>query len=127
MATGLDNLWVYKLVEELEIDVHKLTKAFPRDEFYRSVDQLRRSSSSIANNLAESYHKTTSKEKVRFIDIALGEAEETKRNLIKSIRKEFIEEKLGNPLVDRHTLLMKGLFAFRKFLELQKPKLLTKN
>lgn len=127
MATGLDNLWVYKLAEELEIDIHKLTKSFPRDEFYRSVDQLRRSSASIANNLAESYHKTTPKEKIRFIDIALGEAEETKRNFIKSIRKEFIEEELGNPLIERYTLLMKGLFAFRKFLELQKPKLLTKN
>ncbi|MBI4132414.1 MAG: four helix bundle protein [Candidatus Sungbacteria bacterium] len=89
MATGLENLWVYTLAEDLEIEVHRLTKQFPRDEFYRSVDQLRRSSAAVANNIAESYHKTTPREKVRFIDIAMGEAEETKRNLIKSLRKEL--------------------------------------
>ena len=75
MATGLENLWVYVLAEDLEVKVYAITKKFPRDEFYRAVDQLRRSSASVANNIAESYHKTTPKEKIRFIDIAMGEAE----------------------------------------------------
>ena len=69
MATGLENLWVYKLAEELEIEVHELTKRFPKDEIYRSVDQLRRSSASVSNNIAESYYKGTVKEKVRFLNI----------------------------------------------------------
>ena len=88
MATGLDNLWVYKLAEELELEVHELTKKFPRDELYRSIDQIRRSSSAATNNIAESYHKTTPKEKIRFIDIAKGEAEETKRNQVASLQNE---------------------------------------
>jgi len=78
MATGLENLRVYCLAEDLEIKVHQLTKKFPRDELYRVIDQLRRSSASVANNIAESYHKTTVREKIRFIDIAMGETEETK-------------------------------------------------
>ena len=78
MATGLDNLRIYILAEELEIKVHEITKKFPKDEIYRSVDQMRRSSSSVSNNIAESYHKTTVKEKERFLSIAKGEAEETK-------------------------------------------------
>ena len=125
MATGLENLWVYKLAEDLEIEVHQLTKKFPRDEFYRSVDQLRRSSASVANNIAESYYKTTLKEKVRFVDIAMGEAEETKRNIMKSLRKEFFAASEGVPLVERYTILLKGLNAFRRFLELSRTK--TKN
>ena len=28
MATGLDNLWIYKLAENLEIKVHEATKIF---------------------------------------------------------------------------------------------------
>lgn len=26
MATGLENLWIYKLAEDLEIEVHDITK-----------------------------------------------------------------------------------------------------
>ena len=125
MATGLENLWVYKLAEDLEIEVHQLSKKFPRDEFYRSVDQLRRSSAAVANNIAVSYHKTTLKEKIRFIDIAMGEAEETKRNIMKSLRKEFLAAPEGAPPVERYTILLKGLNAFRRFLELSRTK--TKN
>lgn len=116
MATGLDNLWIYNLAEDLEIEVHNLTKKFPRDEFYRSVDQLRRSSAAVANNIAEAYHKTTTKEKIRFLDIALGEAEETKRNLKKSYRKEFLIERDYQKIFNEYTVLMKGIFAFSRFL-----------
>ncbi len=120
MATGLDNLWVYKLAEELELEVHELTKRFPRDELYRSVDQMRRSSSATTNNIAESYHKTTPKEKIRFIDIAKGEAEETKRNLGKSGRKSLVQINLIDPIVARYTILLKGLTGYSKFLKIQK-------
>lgn len=127
MATGLENLWVYTLAEELEILVHRLTKRFPRDEFYRSVDQLRRSSAAVANNIAESYHKSTAKEKVRFIDIALGEAEETKRGLLKSVRKEFIVAREIVPVAAQYTVLLKGLPAYRRFLGLKELKPKTGN
>lgn len=65
MATGLENLKIYKLAEDLEVKVHEVTKLFPKDELYRSVDQLRRSSASVSNNMAEHYHKTTTKEKLK--------------------------------------------------------------
>lgn len=32
MATGLENLWIYNLAEDLEIEVHEITKGFPKDE-----------------------------------------------------------------------------------------------
>ncbi len=122
MATGLENLWIYKLAEDLEIEVHNETKLFPRDEIYRSVDQLRRSSSSVANNIAESYHKGTIKEKIRFLNIARGESEETKRNIIKSARKDFIKKESTDKLVDKYTILLKGIYAYEKFLMLQNLK-----
>lgn len=126
MATGLENLWIYKLAEDLEIEVYEITKNFPRDEFYRSVDQLRRSSASVANVIAEAYHKTSNKEKVRFLDIASGEAEETKRNLIKSARKNFISEDKCLELADKYTVLLKGIYALKRFLKNSELKPITK-
>ena len=116
MATGLDNLWIYKLAEDLEVEIHEITKRFPRDEFYRSVDKIRRSSAAAANNIAEAYHKSTIKEKIRFLDIASGEAEETKRNIRKSERKGFISRDVGDKIIEQYTTLLKGMFAYKRFL-----------
>jgi len=38
MATGLENLKIYQLAADLEVKVFELTKEFPADEKYRSVD-----------------------------------------------------------------------------------------
>lgn len=118
MATGLENLWIYKLAEDLEVKVYEVTKSFPKDELYRSVDQLRRSSSSVSDNIAEHYHKTTTKEKNRFLDIAKCEMEETRRGIMKSVRKNFMLEKTATEIADQYTVLMKGTTSYSRFLEL---------
>lgn len=118
MATGLENLWIYKLAEDLEVKVYEVTKSFPKDELYRSIDQLRRSSSSVSDNIAEHYHKTTTKEKTRFLDIAKGEMEETRRGILKSARKKFLPEKIATEIADQYTVLMKGTTSYIRFLKL---------
>ncbi len=115
MATGLDNLKIYKMAEELELEVHHLTKLFPQDERYRSVDQLRRSSSSVTNNIAEAYNKSSVKEKVRILrDIAKSEAEETKRNLNVCLKKSFHS---NQEIVDKYTELIKAISGYIRFLK----------
>lgn len=114
MATGLENLDIYKKAADLEIKVYFLTKSFPHDEKYRSVDQLRRSSSSVSNNIAESYHRRSLKEKLRIlVDIAKAEAEETKRNLQVCMRKGFHND---TNLIQEYTTLMKMIGGYIKFL-----------
>jgi len=119
MATGLDNLWIYKLAEDLEIKVHDVLKKFPVEEKYRSIDQLKRSSASAANNIAESYHKRSFKDKDRSLTIAKGEAEETKRNILKSARKNFLPESLAKEIAEQYTVLLKGTNAYIRFLMLK--------
>ena len=102
----------------MEVEVHEITKKFPKDEIFRSVDQLRRSSSSTSDNIAESYHKITVKEKTRFLSIAKGEAEETKRGILKSARKKFLSEEVSKVIADKYTILLKGTNAYIKFLNL---------
>ena len=73
MPTGLENLKVYQMAETLEIEVHKLTEKFPSDEKFRSVDQIRRSSASVANNISEGYARHTFKEKIRYLWLKTSE------------------------------------------------------
>jgi four helix bundle protein len=119
MATGLENLKVYKMAEELEILVHKITKEFPKDEKYRSVDQLRRSSASVSNNIAEGYNRYSFAEKIRYLIIAKGEAEETKMNILKCGKKEIIEMQIAENIGERYTELLKAISGYIRFIKKQ--------
>src|SRR3990167_9816821 len=95
---SLDDLKIYQMAEELEIEVYKITKSFPKEEKFGSVNQLRRSSAAVANNIAEGYARHSYAEKVRYLYIAKGESEETKRNIIRSGKKDLIADSIANDL-----------------------------
>jgi len=50
-------LKVYKTAFELALYIHKLTVFFPVEEKYSLTDQIRRSSRSVAANIAEAFYK----------------------------------------------------------------------
>lgn len=127
MAVGLDTLIIYQLAEDLEINVHELTKKFPSDEKYRSVDQLRRSSASVSNNISEGYNRYSYQEKVRYFVIAKGEAEETKRNLIRAYKKGLIDEVDVVGVIDKYTEVLKGISGYIKFLNKKNVKKASNN
>jgi four helix bundle protein len=54
---GLRGLRVYQLAYRLAMQIFNETKTFPHDERYSMTSQIRRSSRSVAANLAEGYRK----------------------------------------------------------------------
>ena len=54
---GHRDLRVYQLAYKLAMDVFKESRAFPKEERYSLTDQIRRSSRSIAANIAEGFRK----------------------------------------------------------------------
>src|SRR3989338_5164591 len=117
MPTGLENLKIYQMAEALEIDVYKVIKDFPKEEKYGSSDQIKRLSAAVANNIAEGYTRHSYAEKTRYMYIAKGEAEETKRNLIRSAKKEFIVDSVANDLANRYTSLLKAISGYIRFIK----------
>jgi four helix bundle protein len=54
---GHRDLKVYQLAYKLAMGIFKITRTFPEDERYSLTSQIRRSSRSVAANLAEGYRK----------------------------------------------------------------------
>jgi four helix bundle protein len=54
---GHRDLKVYQLAYRLAMEIYEVTKAFPKEERYSLTDQLRRSSRSVAANIAEGFRK----------------------------------------------------------------------
>jgi four helix bundle protein len=57
MLRGHRDLKVYQLAYQLAMDIFRLTRTFPKEEVYSLTDQIRRSSRSVAANLAEGFRK----------------------------------------------------------------------
>ncbi len=54
---GYRDLKVYQLAYRLAIEIFNESKSFPKEERYSLTDQVRRSSRSVAANVAEGYRK----------------------------------------------------------------------
>ena len=117
MATGLENLKIYQMAKKLEFDVHEATKSFPKEEFYRSRDQLRRSSNSVSNNIAEAYNKKSVKEKCHILrDNAISEAEETESNILRCGEKGFLSVDFSRKIANGYIELKKAIYGYIRFL-----------
>ena len=57
MLQGHRDLKVYQLAYDLAMEIFRLSKRFPREEIYSLTDQIRRSSRSVAANMAEGFRK----------------------------------------------------------------------
>ncbi|MEX1120649.1 MAG: four helix bundle protein, partial [Balneolales bacterium] len=71
-------LEVYNLAYEYALEVHKMTMKLPRYELYEQGSQIRRSSKSIKDNIAEGFGRRRYKDEfIRFLIFAHSSCDET--------------------------------------------------
>ena len=69
---GYKRLKVWQESHELVLKVYKVTKKFPREEFFGLTSQMRRAVVSVAANIVEGQVRNTSKSFLQFLNIANG-------------------------------------------------------
>jgi len=82
MLRSFQELDAWKKAHNLALEVYRLTRGFPREEQYGLTSQLRRCSSSIAANIAEGFGRRSTRDFVRYVEIASGSLEETRSYLL---------------------------------------------
>ena len=101
---------VWQRSYRLALAVYQITKAFPKDELYGLVSQMRRASTSVPSNIAEGCGRNTGTDMARFLDIALGSLSEIDcyldfaRDLSYMSREDYL--KLEKELVEVRRMLI---------------------
>lgn len=80
MYSSFEDLEVYRDSVKFTAKVYELLKKSPLKEDFAMVDQLRRATISISNNISEGFERETDKELIRFLYFSKGSAGEV-RNL----------------------------------------------
>ena len=70
-------LRTWQAAREFAVAVYTVTESFPERERFGLVSQMRRSSVSVAANIAEGFSRSTARDKGNFYSIALGSLTET--------------------------------------------------
>jgi four helix bundle protein len=70
-------LKVWEKAHQFTIKIYEVTKVFPREEIYGVTSQMRRAASSMPANIAEGCGKFTQLDLAKFLNIALGSANES--------------------------------------------------
>lgn len=101
-AQSFRDLIVYKKSCELQQEIFKLTKSFPKDETYSLTDQIRRSSRSIGANLAEAWAKRRyEKHFISKLTDSDGEQMETQHWIETALACEYIDQKKSTELISK--------------------------
>jgi four helix bundle protein len=103
-------LTVWQKAHRLTLKVHEVTRKFPREELYGLTGQMRKSSSSIPTNVAESCGRGGDTEFARFLQIAMGSASELEYQLILARDLTYLDLKEYEDL-DRDTGEVKRMLA----------------
>lgn len=96
------DLKVWVKSHEIILKIYNLTKGFPKEEIYSLTSQIRRCSYSIPANIAEGCGKNSNNDLARFLNIALGSANETEYFLL-------LAKDLGYLTTDDYRLLERSI------------------
>lgn len=101
-AQSFRDLIVYKKSRQLQQEIFKLTRKFPKDENFSLTDQIRRSSRSIGANLAESWAKRRYEKRfISKLTDADGEQMETQHWIETALDCEYIDQKTSVQLTQK--------------------------
>jgi four helix bundle protein len=120
MGKGIENFKVYRMALRLELFVCRVVEIFPQEERFRSVDQLKRSASSVTDNISESYHRFSYGDKINRIYIARGEAGETRDGIAKAHKKGFVSKTISEFTYLKYTELIKAINGYINYLKSKK-------
>jgi four helix bundle protein len=109
---GFERLWVWQKAHQLMLEVHRVSKTLPRDERFRKQDQIERSSSSVADNIAEGYTSYYYQDKIKGFCVARKEVGETQNHIRAIEGKGYLPSSTANDLIVRYEEVIKGINGF---------------
>ncbi len=73
---SVEELDVFKLAQQLALEIYRLTERFPKEEIFSLVTQIRRAAASFGMNLMEGAMRLSTREYRQFVGVARGSAGE---------------------------------------------------
>jgi four helix bundle protein len=114
---SFEELDIWKLSREFCEDVFRITNYEQFSKDFRLKDQIRASSGSIMDNIAEGFERSGNKEFVQFLYIAKGSCGETRSQLYRVLDFKYITEEEFNVLKQKTIQISLSIGSFINYLK----------
>ena len=91
---------IWQLGMDIVDKIYDVAPKLPQDERYGLRSQMTRSAVSVPSNIAEGSAKRSAKEKIRYVEISLGSAFELETQLLTVKRRQWLDEKVVDGVID---------------------------
>ena len=108
------DLIVWQKAMALAVEVHHITRRFPRHEVFGLAGQLRRAAVSVPSNVAEGSARRTTRDLTAFLHVARGSVAELETQLLLARAVGYLDEAALaslSPKLDEVGRLLNGLIA----------------
>jgi len=108
-VSRFEELEIWKLARELYKYVFRITSLEPFCRDYKFRDQMRDSSGSISDNIAEGFERGGNKEFIQFLSIAKGSCGERRNQSYRAFDVEYITQDVLDELLKRTDTLSRKI------------------
>ena len=95
------DLEIWKNGVELVTQIYGLSDAFPKDERYGLISQMRRAAVSVPSNVAEGFRRRHSGEFKQFLNIALGSLAELETQFVIARKLKYVAAGAEEEVLER--------------------------
>lgn len=112
-----EDLLIWQMARELCKDIFRIINYEYFSKDFKLSGQIRGSSGSIMDNIAEGFERGGNKEFIYFLFIAKGSCGETRSQLYRAFDSEYIGEKEFEELKEKTIKLSKSISNFIQYLQ----------
>ena len=114
---SFEDLRVWNDAMALAAELYDATRAFPDDERFGLVSQIRRAVVSVPSNIAEGWGRGSKGDYARFLKVARGSLYEIRIQVLIAQRVGFLNEGEASPLLERIESVRRQLHALIRAVE----------
>ena len=114
------DLQVWQKGMDLAVACYKMTRAFPKEEMFGMISQIRRAASSVPANIAEGYGREGTGEYIQFLRIAQGSLKELETHWLLSVQVSLCPHQDAEPILAECDQLGRMLHVLIRKLEAKK-------
>ncbi len=111
-----EDLEIWQKAIEIAIEIYRISEEGKLSKDYGSKDQIRRSATSISNNIAEGFEYDNNKEFIKFLKYSKGSAGELRSQLYILVKAGYIEQIFYEEMYSKLISISQQIANFIKYL-----------